>query len=194
MPWPRGRSPIASRSSVIDPARDEALQLAAVLVEDADRGVARAGQLAGDAQQLLEHGVDLELGHQPAAGLQQRREAGFVERPELHGGDSSIRGNPQAVRGVLRWPAARFGADAGCVRAHDHTTPYDHTSPTTRSRHAGAGLLPVFAIAVVVATIAISAVVAAPGTITLIVALACVIGFGAGIVALLSRLIGPEQH
>ncbi len=66
----------------------------------------------------------------------------------------------------------------------------DHTSePAT-----GAGLLPIFAIAVIVATIAICAVVAAPGTLTLIVALACVIVFGAGIVALLGRLIGPEDH
>jgi hypothetical protein len=58
----------------------------------------------------------------------------------------------------------------------------------------GAGLLPIFALAVVVATIAICAVVAAPGAITLIVAVASVIGFAAGIAALMSRLIGPEEH
>jgi hypothetical protein len=58
----------------------------------------------------------------------------------------------------------------------------------------GAALLPIFAIAVVVATIAICAVVAAPSTVTLIIALAAVIGFGAGITALLGRLIGPEEH
>jgi hypothetical protein len=62
------------------------------------------------------------------------------------------------------------------------------------SESTGAGLLPIFAIAVVIATVAICAVVAAPGTVTLIIALASVIGFGAGIVALLSRLIGPEEH
>jgi hypothetical protein len=55
-------------------------------------------------------------------------------------------------------------------------------------------LLPIFALAVVIATVAISAVVAAPGTFTLILALSTVIGFAAGLVALLSRLIGPEQH
>jgi hypothetical protein len=32
------------------------------------------------------------------------------------------------------------------------------------------------------------------GTIALIVALGSVIGFAAGLVALLSRLIGPDQH
>jgi hypothetical protein len=67
-------------------------------------------------------------------------------------------------------------------------------SAHTPESDAGAGLLPIFAVAVIVATLAICAVVAAPGTITLVVAMASVIGFGAGIVALLSRLIGPEQH
>jgi hypothetical protein len=55
-------------------------------------------------------------------------------------------------------------------------------------------LLPIFALAVVVATVAISAVVASPTTFTLVLALSTVIGFAAGLVALLSRLIGPEQH
>jgi hypothetical protein len=65
---------------------------------------------------------------------------------------------------------------------------------TDQAPESGAGLLPVFAIAVVVAMVAISVVVAAPSTLAVIVALASVIGFGAGIVALLSRLIGPEEH
>jgi hypothetical protein len=69
-----------------------------------------------------------------------------------------------------------------------------HTDYPTPEPTAGAALLPIFAIAVVVATIAICFVVAVPSTVTLIVALASVIGFGAGIVALLSRLIGPEDH
>jgi hypothetical protein len=58
----------------------------------------------------------------------------------------------------------------------------------------GAALLPLFAIAVVIATVAIAAVVAAPSTISLIVALSTVIGFAAGLVALLGRLIGPDEH
>jgi hypothetical protein len=58
----------------------------------------------------------------------------------------------------------------------------------------GAGLLPLFALAVVIATAAICAVVAAPGTVTVVVALATVIGFAAGLAVLLGRLIGPEQH
>jgi hypothetical protein len=46
----------------------------------------------------------------------------------------------------------------------------------------------------VIATIAICVVVAAPSIIALIVALGSVIGFAAGLVAILSRLIGPDQH
>ena len=69
-----------------------------------------------------------------------------------------------------------------------------HTEQRTPEPTAGAALLPIFAIAVIVATIAICFVVAAPSTAALIVALAAVIGFGTAIVALLSRLIGPEDH
>jgi len=69
-----------------------------------------------------------------------------------------------------------------------------HADHHTAEPVTGAALLPVFAIAVIVATIAICAVVAAPGTITLVVALASVIGFAAGIVVVLGRLIGPEDH
>jgi hypothetical protein len=69
-----------------------------------------------------------------------------------------------------------------------------HTEDHTSEPMSGAALLPVFAIAVVVATVAICLVVAVPSTVAMIVALATVIGFGAGIVALLSRLMGPEDH
>ena len=55
-------------------------------------------------------------------------------------------------------------------------------------------LLPIFALAVVIATVAISAVVAAPTIFTLILALFTVIAFAAGLVAWLGHLIGPEQH
>ena len=69
-----------------------------------------------------------------------------------------------------------------------------HTDPTPDPSSTGAALLPIFAIAVIVATIAICFVIAAPSTAALIVALVSVIAFGAGITALMSRLIGPEDH
>jgi hypothetical protein len=72
------------------------------------------------------------------------------------------------------------------MAAHaDHHAP----KPTT-----GSALLPVFALAVVIATIAIGFVIAVPSAVTLVIALASVIGFAAGIVAVLSRLIGPDEY
>jgi hypothetical protein len=182
----------------VDTPGDEAPQLAAVVVEDPDRGVPSAGQLARDAQQLLEHGVDLELRHQPATGLQQRREAGFVERPELHPGiEPSVEtrnrsAEPCGGRGAT--PRRCWGHDVSARLTRKDALMAAHVDEYTSEPATGAGLLPIFAIAVVAATVAICAVVAVPGTITLIVAMAAVIGFGTGIVALLSRLIGPEDH
>ena len=70
-----------------------------------------------------------------------------------------------------------------------HSTHHEMPEPTT-----GAALLPIFAVATVIAIVAICVVVAAPSTAATIVALATVIGFAAGIAALLSHLIGPEEH
>jgi hypothetical protein len=68
------------------------------------------------------------------------------------------------------------------------------SEPQTPESSTGAGLLPIFALAVVVAMVAISVVVVEPSTVTMIIALATVIGFAVGLVALLGRLIGPEDH
>ena len=69
-----------------------------------------------------------------------------------------------------------------------------YTEPQTTPTSAGAGLLPLFAAAVVVATVVIAIVVVVPTMVTVIVALATVIAFAAGFVALLSRLMGPEDY
>ena len=81
MPWPRGGIPDRLALRGADPARDEALELPALGVEHAHGGVARAGELARHPQELLEHGVDLELRHEAAAGLEQRRQPSGVQRP-----------------------------------------------------------------------------------------------------------------
>jgi hypothetical protein len=54
-------------------------------------------------------------------------------------------------------------------------------------------LMPIFGIATIIATVAICLVIAFPSVVTLVVALATVIGFATGIVALLGRVIGPED-
>ena len=70
-----------------------------------------------------------------------------------------------------------------------------HAEPeTTPEPTAGAALLPVFAIATVIAIVAICFAIAVPSMAATVVALATVIGFAAGIVVLLSRLIGPDEH
>lgn len=58
----------------------------------------------------------------------------------------------------------------------------------------GAALLPIFAIATVVAIVAIGFAIAAPSMAATVVALATVIGFATGIVVVLGRLIGPDEH
>jgi ABC-type cobalamin transport system permease subunit len=63
----------------------------------------------------------------------------------------------------------------------------DHRAPEPTE---GAALLPIFAIA----TIAICLVVAVPSTVAVVVALAAIIGFATGLVVMLSRLIGNEDH
>jgi hypothetical protein len=71
-----------------------------------------------------------------------------------------------------------------------HATP-EHTTPEPT---AGVALLPTFALAIVAAVIAIGFVIASPSLVTLVIAMAAVLGFAVGIVVLLGRLIGPEQH
>jgi hypothetical protein len=66
--------------------------------------------------------------------------------------------------------------------------------PTPPEPTAGVALLPLFALALVAAVIAIGLVIAYPGALTLVIAMTAVLGLTIGIVALLGRLIGPEQH
>jgi hypothetical protein len=95
---------------------------------------------------------------------------------------TAIRRNPQAIPRVAAEGAAARSVDAGAM------------DPNTSESPVGAALLPVFAIATVIATIAICVVVAAASTVAVVVALGTVIGFAAAIVVLLGRLIGPQDH
>ena len=57
----------------VDAAGEEALERPPLRVEHADGRVARAGQLACGLQQPLEHDLEVELGDERAAGLQEPR-------------------------------------------------------------------------------------------------------------------------
>lgn len=67
----------------------------------------------------------------------------------------------------------------------------DHHTPEPAS---GAALLPIFALATVIATIVIAVVVAYPSTLAMVIALGTVIVFASGLVAVLARLIGPDEY
>jgi len=70
-----------------------------------------------------------------------------------------------------------------------------HATPDDELREpAGAVLLPMFTIALVVAVVVIALVIAYPSLVALVAAMTTVVGFTAGIVLVLSHLIGPDEH
>ena len=120
IPWPRGRSPIARWVVRVDPAGQEALELLAALVEDAQRGVARAGELAGHLEHAVEHDLEVELGHQGAPDLEEPAQALRVEMLVVvtiaAGGDDTP---PSAAGGeaVRRVPARGVDRHANAIGA-----------------------------------------------------------------------------
>ena len=56
---------------LVDADVDEALEFVAVLIEDAERRVAGAGQLAGDLDHFVQHRLEVELGDEPPADVDQ---------------------------------------------------------------------------------------------------------------------------
>ena len=68
-----------------------------------------------------------------------------------------------------------------------------HPAPAPEPRPAPEfPLLAIFAALIIVAIVPISFVIAAPSTLTLIIALVTVAGFAIAVTALLARIIGPE--
>ena len=63
---------------LVDAAGEELGELAAVLVEDPERRVARAGQVARGLEDTVEDDVEVELGEQAASDLDEADEAGLV--------------------------------------------------------------------------------------------------------------------
>ncbi len=68
-----------------------------------------------------------------------------------------------------------------------------HFDPTDEAPSGGA-LLPIFTIAFLLAMIPIVAVVASSSVLALVIALAVIIAFTGGLIVLLGRMIGPEEH
>ena len=61
-PRPRGSSPMAAAGLLVDPARQEARELAASLVEDAERDLACPREVGGRLQEPVEDRLEVELG------------------------------------------------------------------------------------------------------------------------------------
>ncbi|MEZ4588382.1 MAG: hypothetical protein R2909_18545 [Gemmatimonadales bacterium] len=65
---------------VVDTERKEAFQLATALVEDAERRVARPGQLARCVEHEFEHALEIEAGDQRPADLDQPARSRRIDR------------------------------------------------------------------------------------------------------------------
>ena len=64
---------------VVDAARDEARELDALGVQDAERRITRAGQLPGGLQEAVEHRLEVELRDEAAPNLEEAGEAFGIE-------------------------------------------------------------------------------------------------------------------
>ena len=71
MPRPCGRSPIARCVAASIPRVTKRSSDRARLVEHAERGVARAGQLAGDVEHLRQQRLEVALGDERTADLDE---------------------------------------------------------------------------------------------------------------------------
>jgi hypothetical protein len=79
----------------VDPARDEALQLAPIAIQDPQRRITRARDLTGRLEHLIEHGLRIELRQQAPADLDQAAQPLLVEVIFHWGpGRSSLRPRP----------------------------------------------------------------------------------------------------
>ena len=56
---------------LVYPDRDEALESPPLLVEDSERGVAGPRELAANLDQAVQHGLELEVGHETPPNFHQ---------------------------------------------------------------------------------------------------------------------------
>ena len=96
---------------LVDAAREEAGELAASLVEDAERDVARPGEVGGGLQQPVEHRLEVQLGQEAAPGVDEACEPVLVQAVQ--------RGHARK-RAYRRACAATCGATLRGGRDHQH--------------------------------------------------------------------------
>jgi SAM-dependent methyltransferase len=107
-PAGQGADPAVRR--VVDAGCDEALEPLAAIVEDADGGVARARDLARDAEQLLQHRLDVAAGDQePSPRVDQAAQAKLVEHRSRHLSSVNRRGAAFWILRVMdEWGAGSY--------------------------------------------------------------------------------------
>ena len=100
----------------VDPRGQESLERAALLVEHADRRIARAGQLARRLEQPLQHDLGVQLGHERAARFQQALCLVGVESAVavVHRAAFNQRRTTDPVGGSRRMERVRMRASIGC--------------------------------------------------------------------------------
>ena len=86
---------------LVDPQEDEALELLLALVENAERGIARACELAGGLEHMAQHGLHVEVGNERASDVEELAQLLFVQltlrltrlrvRVQFHWADRSLR-------------------------------------------------------------------------------------------------------
>jgi hypothetical protein len=105
---------------LVDPAREELGELAAVLVEDAQRGVPRARQLARRLEHPVEHDVEVELRQQAAPDLDEADQPVVVAGGVEHRRALGARTLPAARRASVAEDAAEERADGHEHHGEDH--------------------------------------------------------------------------
>ena len=136
---PRGSSPIAACVASSMPDREEALEALTALVEDAERRVAGAGQLACDLEHPVQQALEVELGDERLPDVEQAA-AGAARRGWTLALVGQLRTAPVRVDRtlpVVSWPRARVPPRAASVSAsRDASARSARPSPTSCGRSA----------------------------------------------------------
>ena len=127
---------------LVDPAREEAGELAASLVEDAERDVACPREVGGGLQEPVEHRLEVELGQQAAPGVDEAREPVLVQAVERgHARRRAYRRACAATWGATVAAAGTTSTGQAAWRRISSSTPGDdhHVDVSARLGHQCAG-------------------------------------------------------
>ncbi len=70
---------------LVDPEREEAIELPPPVVEDAKRRIAGFGQLSGPGEHHFQHALEVEAGEQGATDFDQPAQPRRIDGRQVHG-------------------------------------------------------------------------------------------------------------